>query len=348
MKKAEVFLRNIVIYLLKLISRKSRKPVKSPDSKSKILVIRLNNIGDALVTTPLIKIIKKYTDAEIKVVAGKRNYFIFENNKNISDILLYDKSVKGFFRLLKQINSSDFDYIIDTHTDTSSTVSLLAAFTKASYKVCLQKNTSSLYNIVTPYDAESEIHIIEKVCRIAEALGISYTEDDIQMEYNFLSKSEDKAKYFIKNYCSGNGKIIGINFFAGSSARFWGTDKFIKLIDYLDSKDFRLVPISDTNNFELAKQICPVQKIFCGSFDELAALVSGLDYLITPDTSLVHLCSIYKIPAFIFFVKYRLSGSLWTPYKTYYESVITEESTLKNISFDEALIKIKKFLNIND
>jgi ADP-heptose:LPS heptosyltransferase len=157
-----------------------------------------------------------------------------------------------------------------------------------------------------------------------------------------------KAKYHIQNYCQGNGKIIGINFFAGSDARFWGTDKFIKLIDYLYGKNFRLIPISDTNNLELAKQICPDKKIFCGSFDELAALVSKLDYLITPDTSLVHLCSIYNIPAFIFFVKYRLSGSLWTPYKTYYESVITEESTLKNISFEEALIKIKKFLNINE
>jgi len=348
MKRLEIFLRHSVIKILKLLSRKSKSPSVKPDGNSKILIIRLNNLGDALVTTPLIRIIKKYTGAEIKVAASKRNYFIFQNNKNISEILLYDKSFSGFFRLLKKINSNKFDCIIDAHTDTSGTVSLLTAFSKSPLKVCLQKESAPICNLIAPYNAEDGSHIIEMICRIADVLKINYSSEDIKMEYDFLPASDDKVKYFLSSSYQTSSKLIGINFFAGSDARFWGISNYQNLISYLTEKGFKVIPISDVRNLDLAAKICPDEKIFCGSFDELAALVSKLDYLITPDTSLVHLCSIYNIPSFILFVKYKLKGSLWTPYKTKYESIITEEPELKYIPYKDAKTHIINFLGINE
>ena len=348
MKYFEKLLRNSVVFLLKIISGRHKKSSIEINNKSKILLIRLNNIGDALVTTPLINILKKYTGAEIKVIASKRNYFVFQNNPHISEVIIYNKSIIGFFTLIKKINSNKFDCILDSHTDTSTTVSMLIALSKSPLKICLNKDTSSLYNLVVPYLDSEEIHIVEKICKLALALNIEYNAEDIKMEYNYSKESEEYVLNFLKTQRLNSYPIIGINFFAGSDARFWGIENYKNLIKYLTEKNFNIIPISDIENLSIAKKIIPEEKIFCRSFDELAALISKLDFLITPDTSLVHLCSIYNIPSVIFFVKYNFKGHIWTPYKARYEAIITEEPTLKNIPFAQALEPINKLLGINE
>ena len=74
MKKIEFLVKNIFLNILLFINRspKSKKDLTLSPS-SKILFIRLNRIGDALVTTPLISAVKKSTKCKIHILSDKKN-----------------------------------------------------------------------------------------------------------------------------------------------------------------------------------------------------------------------------------------------------------------------------------
>jgi hypothetical protein len=50
-----------------------------------------------------------------------------------------------------------------------------------------------------------------------------------------------------------------------------------------------------------------------------------------------------KIPLFGIYVKYKTDDMIWTPYNTDFEYVVTEEPTLKNISFESVKKKLIPF-----
>ena len=51
-----------------------------------------------------------------------------------------------------------------------------------------------------------------------------------------------------------------------------------------------------------------------------------LDFLITPDTSVVHIASIKKIPIFGLYVKYNTDDMIWSAYNCDFEAVVTRRA----------------------
>ena len=84
---------------------------------SRILIIQFRPIGDVLLSTPLIKLLRDaYPKAHIAFLVERIPGQILENNKHLDELIYYehDKSdIKGslsFFRSLKKWN---FDLVID-------------------------------------------------------------------------------------------------------------------------------------------------------------------------------------------------------------------------------------------
>ena len=74
MKKIEIYIRKLLLRILLQFKREPAHPtLEKFSAQSKILFIRLNRIGDALVTTPVLKLIKKETGCQVYVLAAKSN-----------------------------------------------------------------------------------------------------------------------------------------------------------------------------------------------------------------------------------------------------------------------------------
>ena len=75
--------------------------------------------------------------------------------------------------------------------------------------------------------------------------------------------------------------------------------------------------MTSERDIELAEVIADQHKIFYSkSFEEFSAAVSGLDILFTPDTSIVHIASVFEIPVFGIYVKYNTEDMIWSPFWT--------------------------------
>jgi ADP-heptose:LPS heptosyltransferase len=344
-KRIEIFFRRFLLKLLLLFSRKPEKHELNLSSDSKILFIRLNRIGDALVVTPLLQTIKKEFNCQTYVLASKSNWFVFDNKNLADEIIIFDKKKIGLFGLIRLLNSKKFDAVIDLHDDISSTVSYIVAFMKVKYKIGLKKETEKLYTHTVDKLNPEKYHVIDRAMRFANVFNIRTRIEDINIV--FEARNEEKAftEDYLKNHFFQNIFLIGINISAGSEARFWGVDNYRELIKLLKEYDVNilLMCVERDINYAIAISNGTIPVYYNSEFDKFSAMVANLDLLITPDTSIVHIGSAYKKPVFGFFVKYNTTNMIWSPYKSVFECVVTEEPTLKNVKLENVKEKLIPF-----
>jgi ADP-heptose:LPS heptosyltransferase len=314
-------------------------------NESKILFIRLNRIGDALVTTPLLKNIKAKLGCKIYVLASKNNYFIFENSLLTDEIIIYRKDLVGISKLIKMINKTGFDAIVDLHDDVSSTVSYVMAFSKSKYKFGLEKENDKLFTHKIKKLDPAKHHIIDRVMEFSKLFNVQVDASCVNIVYSYSKEAGEKSKIFLeKHFCNGKF-LLGINISAGSEARFWGIENYKKLIYDLSGYKINLLLMCSENDLQKAMEISGTKLpiFYRPIFDEFCSMINHLDLLLTPDTSIVHIASAFEVPVFGLYVKYNTNNRIWSPYKSKFDCVITEEPTLHNITYKEVNQKFIPF-----
>lgn len=344
MKKIEIFFRKLLLnILLSFRFRPKSTPENYQDKGTKILFIRLNRIGDALIATSLIHEIRKNIKSQIFLLADKKNYFVFDNNKDIDRLLIFEKGFRGMFNVLRFIKMNKINTIVDLHDDVSATVSFLVAFAKANNKFTLEKESKKIYSKTIPKLEPSTHHVITRIMEIEKLFNISPS-NEINIHYSPKKASVEMALKFLNDNLPKRKFLIGVNISAGSEARFWGIENFKKLFSFISSYD--ILMICSPNDKELANKISGgrIKLFYSNSFDEFAAIISKLNLLISPDTAAVHLASAFEIPLFGLYVKYKTNDMIWSPFRSKFEYVVTEEQTLKNVTFEDVKLKLEPFL----
>ncbi len=348
MKKFEFFLKRIFLSLLLLLMKqKKSETIPSFNSTSRVLFVRLNRIGDALVTTPLLTSFCTATGAEIDVLADEKNHFVFSNVSAVRRVKIFRKGLKDFREIIKDINASKYDAVVDLHDDISTTVSYLLAFIKAPHKIGFAKGNDNVYTLTVKKPDATKVHIIDRMLAFSEVLGFTPNKNSLGISFSPSEAALKKAKDFVASRFPQRKFLLGINISAGSDARYWGTENFRKLVKYISGFPVDIVPLSSTRDLKFAFAIFEDKsKIFYTPiFEEFAAIMNEIDMLFSPDTATIHLASIYRKPVFGLYVKYMTNDMIWSPYGCDFDCVITTEPTLKNISFAQVEEKFGPFLN---
>lgn len=347
MKKVEFFFKNILLKLLLIFNPvKKGKVIPRFNSNSNLLFIRLNRIGDALVTTPLLHEVKAHIGCRVLVLADKKNHFIFRNNPSVDEVIVFEKGIRGIIGINKIITEKKIDALIDLHDDVSTTVSFLAALAKVEFKFGLLRSNSSIFSHTVKRLNPSENHVIVRLLKLSELLNITINPADVSIRYYPSEKVKNQASEWIKKINPDKKFLVGVNLSAGSKARFWGVEKFKLLLSVLNNYNIKVILFCTSEDLPLARQIGNDEQIypFTSGFDIFTAAILQLDLLITPDTSVVQIASINKIPLFGIYVKYNTPDMLWTPLNTDFDCVVTEEPNFDNITFDEVKNKLIPFL----
>ena len=90
----------------------------STDGTRTILLITLSNIGDALMTTPVLEVLHhQYPQAVIDIVTDARAGNLFEFCPYQGEIILKHKGWRGTLALVKRLRITRYDLIVDLRTD---------------------------------------------------------------------------------------------------------------------------------------------------------------------------------------------------------------------------------------
>jgi heptosyltransferase-2 len=86
----------------------------------RILVIRLSSLGDIILTTPFLKVLReKFPNAQIDYLAKSEYTEVIKFNPNINEVIEADNSInfKGLRALKKQLKANSYDLIFDLHNN---------------------------------------------------------------------------------------------------------------------------------------------------------------------------------------------------------------------------------------
>jgi ADP-heptose:LPS heptosyltransferase len=347
MKKIEYILKNFLLRILLLVKGKSNSSVNYTfDENSKIFFIRLNRIGDALVTTPLLHEIKKSLKSKIYVLADRKNCSAFTNNQDIDKLVIFEKGIKGFLDTLRFIKDEGIDTVVDLHDDVSTTVSFLIALCGAQNKFGLEKENKNIYTRTIPRPDSTTKHVVERIMEIAKLFNLSPVKSGIKLHFYLDKDSIDEANNFISGRFGQNKFLAGVNISAGSGARFWGVENFKSLLHFLSGFDINILLLSSPQDSGIAAEIAgnEFNFFYSNNFSMFAAIISKLDLLFTPDTAAVHLASAFGVPTFGIFVKFNTSDVIWSPYNTKFECVVTTNHNLSNISPEQVTSLLRPFI----
>ncbi|MEM3431437.1 MAG: glycosyltransferase family 9 protein [Candidatus Aenigmatarchaeota archaeon] len=273
----------------------------------KILILKLGAIGDLVMLTPAISLLRKaYPNAEISLLVAKEYKDVIEDNPYIDKFIIAENFKKGqrnyikIMNLLKKIRKENFDLIINCHT--SFKMNLFAFLTGIKERIGFDLNGGYLNTKVLHYSEIKNKHDSEKYIELMRLVGVKLKPRVIRYELFFPKELENiiNVKLREKNIRSGD-KIVGFVVGGGSDSRFhlnrrWPIANWIKLANEIYQKEpkTKILLIGDKNDWEISEGVRKMTKNtinVCGKFTikETMALMKQLDYLVTTDTGPMHI-----------------------------------------------------------
>ncbi len=291
----------------------------SPD-KSKILIIRLSSLGDALLTTPVIRALKnKYPEKEFYFLVEDKFADAVRYNPNLTEVITYDKSDSGKNQLEK-IKSINADFVIDLQNNIRS--KNIVKYLKVP-SVKFIKPTIEKFFLV-----KFKINFYKKILSIPEmyasALGKEFSLDQNGLDFYY----EDGKKAV--NASAKDAKKIA---FCPGSQHFtkqYPAEYFIQLGKKLTNDGYEITLLGGKSDRKICAEISSAIK---GSKDEsndnnlfeLAREMSRSSAVVCNDSGLMHLAAAVGTPvAAIFGSTVKEFG--FFPYKA--KSIVIENENL--------------------
>lgn len=286
-----------------------RKKIQDPSKIKKVLIIKLDHIGDVILATPSITNIKKhFKNAEIDILVNPLCKDLVSTNPYIDNVIGYDsllfkrgegynlfRNASTIFRLFKE----RYDVIIDLRGSFGTLI--LALFKGAEFRADF--GTNSIKNrkvLLKKHKLERNLEIIRGlgVKTISKTPSINLTKKDGAFADRFFRKNDIKKKDL----------TIVINPGAAWTPRMWPKENYALLIDRLVKElGAKIILAGSNDEISLAEWI--KEKIDSDiyiatgktSLRELSALIKGSNLHIGNDSAAIHLAAAVGTPLIALF-----------------------------------------------
>jgi len=277
----------------------------------KILVIKFRNIGDVLLTTPLLNNLKlNFPDAKIDILVNKGTEEMITLNPNVENIYTYEREyfkslpkLKRFFEEFKFLRSfRDYDIVINTTEGDRG--AFIAKFSNAKIKVGypVKKNLflKNVYNKPLPKPPLIR-HIIENNLDAVRVLDGEIFEKRVEIFWS----EEDEKRIELLNL----DKFVHIHPVSRWLFKCVDDKIMADIIDFIESKGLKVVITASPDKKEMQKvreildycQSSPIDLSGELSLKEVAALANRAKLFVGVDTAVMHMAAAVDTPVVAFF-----------------------------------------------
>lgn len=270
-------------------------------SSAKIMIRAANWVGDAIMTTPVIRAVRKnYPNATVTVLAKPWVIPVYENNPYVDKIMVYDannRHKKGFgtLRLARDLKKHQFDLaVLMQNAFEAGLLSFLSGI-----KERVGYNTDGrglLLNRGIKLDpALKKGHLIDYYIGILKGAGLFDDGRDLDL---FLCESDRAfAKHFLeKEKFDLSRPVIGINPGAtGGTAKQWFPERYAQICKKLAQKfNVKVLIFGGPQDTALGEYIAGLSNGSCiniagtTSLGQAFALIEKCSLFVTNDSGLMH------------------------------------------------------------
>jgi len=297
----------------------------------KILFITLSCVGDAVMTTPVLRALHEACpNAKIDIVADKRSGSIFRHCPYRGEI--FHKNKTGFLRgapaLIMQLAANRYDMIVDLRTDGMAyLLSGRKRYTKWGGRSYGAHAIESLMGVI------SEIHGDKPF----PATHIWLTEDNENFASRAISALPGRNILAIGPGCGGKNPV-----------KFWPTENYARLANNMSDMLDGVLFLGGSDDWQLASDIIGSLRLpcldMCSKTDllQVAALLKRVKLFVGSDSGLGHVAGAVGTATLSFFSVDKPERCLpWGPAPDW---IMGEDRDARNISVDDAEQNARKLL----
>ena len=275
----------------------------------KILCIRFSSIGDILLTTPIVRVLKaQFPNAEIHVATKANFAHLWDGNPYVSQVHGFEGNLLNF---ASELRKEGFDQIFDLHKNLRSTILclLLGRIPKQ-----INKFTAARKAFVKTKVNHLPGHLVD---RNLSSLG--------------LIPDGKGLDYFIPQNAQINPADFGIKstyvLFAIGAAHQTKVLTYPKMIELIDSIPHSVVLVGDDWDAKLGYRLATLfpEKVvnLCAKTNiaQSASLIQQAAMVITHDSSMMHIASALRHPKLYTIWGSTHPGLGFTPYQMAFTAV---------------------------
>jgi heptosyltransferase-2 len=274
----------------------------------KILIIRLSSIGDILLTTPLIRSIKKINpEIQIDFVLKEEFFELVKNNPNLTNIHIYTKQSFEKQILINTLRSNNYEIVIDLQNNLRS-----REITRSLHCRILRFKKNSINKFLLVHFKINKLKDAPQIpIRYAEAAGVELDTEGL----DFFTDNEPDPKL------KTDEKYIGLCPGAKHFTKRWPKEYFIEMAKRLESTGYKVVFFGGLEEvelcFEMGNQIENALNLCNTNILQVGSDMKMCRAIYTNDSGLMHLASAVKVPVIAFFGSTVKEFGFY-PYKTKY------------------------------
>jgi len=289
------------------------KPIQAENIK-RLLIRSTNWIGDAIMTTPVIRTIREcFPRAQISILAKPWVAPVFESSTHVDTVLIYDgagrhKGIWGRVRLARDLRQYHFEAaILLQNAFEAALITFLAGI-----PCRIGYNTDGRSLLLThPVACKPEYkkdHQTRYYLNILRDVGLKEGSQDLFL--NLGSKQRARAQDILFEYgVSKQERIIGLNPSATyGPAKQWPLERYAGLADKIqDFADCRVLIFGGPEDILLGRRIsqtmkhAPVDLSGKTELSEAMALIERCSLFVTNDSGLMHVAAALKVPLIAIF-----------------------------------------------
>ena len=247
----------------------------------KILVVRFSSIGDIVLTSPVVRMLKKQLNTEVHFLTKSAYVSLLKNNPYIDSVYQIDASINEVIGDLKKEN---YDYVIDLHNNLRTQILKfkLGVPSRSFNKLNMEKFMLTTFKM----DSIPKVHIVDRYLDTVLHLGIK--NDNEGLDFFLSAKDEVDVSCFPNNYTAF---VIG----GQHATKILPTKKIISIIKNIDKPVLLIGGPEDAHRGEEIAKACDKVVNTCGKYSILhsASLVQQATMVITHDTGMMHIAAAF-------------------------------------------------------
>lgn len=284
--------------------------IRSIKTTTRILIVRFSSIGDIVMTTPVVRLLKEQLDGivEIDYITKAVHASILALNPYIHRVIGIDKHVS---EVAVELKKARYDYVIDLHNNLRSR-QVKRAVKSLSFTVDKRNLAKWLY-VNTKREWLSIGHFTERCIKAITPLGV--TDDGKGLDYFVPADKAISLNDLPERFRQG---YIAYAIGGKTEGKILPTRKIIELCEKIDRPIVLLGGKEDAaRGFEISQRTeCHVWNT-CGKLDlqQSASFIQQADLVITHDTGLMHISAALgkRVISLWFATTPQLGFSPWRP-----------------------------------
>ena len=248
----------------------------------KILVVRFSSIGDIVLTTPVVRMLKKQLNAQVHYLTKSSYVSLLKNNPYIDSVYQIENSIT---EVIADLKKEKYHYVIDLHSNLRTQILKfrLGMPAKSFNKLNMEKFMLTNFKL----DKMPKIHIVDRYLETVKHLGVK--NDNQGLDFFLSANDKLDISIFPKNYIVF---VIG----GQHATKILPNEKIISIIKKVNKPVLLIGGPEDAYRGEDIAKACSKVVNTCGKYSILhsASLVQQATMVITHDTGMMHIAAAFN------------------------------------------------------